>query len=332
MIPLADACRAVFDKSSNAPKIDRIEVVTSMGRRHRWPAEEKVQIVQETDAAGMSVPPVASRVIRRRNLLGAGLAGSFALIFGASAQAPAEPLRLSMSVEGHGPEVVFESGLGEGRNAWAAVVDALAPCLTTITYDRPGIGESPLRADPNAPVLASQVASVLLAALRRRHLFGPYILVGHSLAGLYVQAFAREHPRRTAGVVLVDATSPLEPPGVFVSRTPPRPGSTAAAEEAGVAPSVAALLKGPPFPPVPLVVIAATGHGAPPKEEALWLDVQRRTARMSPKGQLVIVRGGHSVPSERPAAVVSAVLSVAAKAGANVTACRRGDRAWDHRS
>lgn len=227
-----------------------------------------------------------------------------------------------MSVEGHGPELVFESGLGEGRAVWTSITAALAPCFTTITYDRMGIGESAPRADASAPVLASGVAAELLAALRRRHLFGPYILVGHSLGGLYVQAFAREHPLVTRGVVLVDATSPLEPPGVFVSRTPPRPGTTAAAEEAGVAPSVAALLKGAAFPPVPLVVIAATEHGAPPKEEALWLDVQRRTARMSAKGRLVVVKGGHSIPIERPGAVVSAVLSVAAESGADVAACR----------
>lgn len=270
---------------------------------------------------------ITRRTTRRRDFLGAGLAGSFALALGACTEASAAPLRLSMRIEGHGPAVVFESGLGEGRKVWAAVVNGLTRCFTTVTYDRLGIGESAPRADPNAPVLASRVSSTLLATLRRRHLFGPYILVGHSLAGLYVQAFARTYPLLTAGVVLVDATSPLEPPGVFVSRTPLPPGSTAAAEEAGVARSVAALLKGPSFPPIPLVVIAATDHGAPPKEEALWLDVQRRTARMSSKGRLVIVHGGHSVPSEQPAAVLSAVLSVAAMGGVGVAACRRCDSA-----
>lgn len=261
--------------------------------------------------------------MRRRIFLGAGLTAPLAFTLGTSARASAKPPQIAMRVEGRGPEVVFESGLGEGQRVWQRVVAALAPCATTITYDRLGVGKSPPRTDPKAPVLASEVASTLLAALGRRHLSGPYILVGHSLAGLYVQAFARAYPRLTAGVVLVDATSPLEPPGVFVSRTPPEPGSTAAAEEAGVTPSVAALLTGPPFPAIPLVVIAATEHGAPPQEEALWRDVQRRTARMSPKGRLVIVQSGHSVPTDDPAAIVSAVLSVAAENGANIEACRR---------
>ena len=40
---------------------DRIEVITSVQRRRRWSAEEKVAIVQETYAPGMSVSLVARR-------------------------------------------------------------------------------------------------------------------------------------------------------------------------------------------------------------------------------------------------------------------------------
>src|SRR5262249_8578935 len=41
--------------------IDRVEVITSVQRRRRWSAEEKVRIVQETYAPGMSVSLVARR-------------------------------------------------------------------------------------------------------------------------------------------------------------------------------------------------------------------------------------------------------------------------------
>ena len=40
---------------------DRIEVITSVQRRRRWTAEEKMAIVQETYAPGMSVSMVARR-------------------------------------------------------------------------------------------------------------------------------------------------------------------------------------------------------------------------------------------------------------------------------
>ena len=39
--------------------IDRVEVITSVQWRRRWPAEEKVRMVQETYAPGMSVSLVA---------------------------------------------------------------------------------------------------------------------------------------------------------------------------------------------------------------------------------------------------------------------------------
>jgi transposase len=41
--------------------IDWVEVITSVQRRRRWLAEEKVAIVQETYAPGMSVSRVARR-------------------------------------------------------------------------------------------------------------------------------------------------------------------------------------------------------------------------------------------------------------------------------
>jgi pimeloyl-ACP methyl ester carboxylesterase len=37
---------------------------------------------------------------------------------------------------------------------------------------------------------------------------GPMVLVGHSMGGLFVRLFARRHPQRVLGVVLVDAVTP----------------------------------------------------------------------------------------------------------------------------
>ena len=150
----------------------------------------------------------------------------------------------------------------------------------------------------------------------------PYILVGHSLGGLYVQAYARSRPRKVAAVVLIDATTPLEPPDTFVSTVPPRAGTTAATEEAGVPGSMAALRAGPPFPPVPLIVIAASDHNDTPAREAMWQDVQAHTAMLSPRGELVSVAGGHFVQTENPQIVVTAILDAATAAGYDVAACR----------
>jgi pimeloyl-ACP methyl ester carboxylesterase len=84
-----------------------------------------------------------------------------------------------------------------------------------------------------------------------------------------------------------------------------------AMEEAGFAPSAAAMLAGPPgppFPPVPLIVLVATEHAVPPEHEALWQKVQAQTAALSPKGRLKVVQGaGHFIQMDRPQVVIEAV-------------------------
>jgi pimeloyl-ACP methyl ester carboxylesterase len=214
-----------------------------------------------------------------------------------------------------GPVIIFESGLGTDMHGWEEVAPPLATGAQIVLYDRPGIGRSGPRHGTNA-LLACTVAEELLACLHVIDVPPPYLLVGHSLGGLYMQAFARRYPHETAAVVLVDSASPLEPPGVFGSTVPPEPGSIAAAEEAGFAPSAAAMLAGPPFPPVPLIVLVATDHGVTPEREALWLEVQAQTAALSPKGRLKIVQGsGHFIQKDRPQVVIEAVLEAACEAG-----------------
>ncbi len=219
-----------------------------------------------------------------------------------------------------GPVVVFLSGTDDGVAAWDGVAPALVACARTLRYDRAGIGAGP--PGPAGPVLAADAASDLAALLDALALPSPFLIVGRSLGGLHAQAFARNFPDRTAGVVLVDAANPLEPPGAFAPTVPPPPGTVAAREEAGVAPSVAALNAGPAFPPVPLVVVAATDHRDSPEREALWRDVQAATAAQSPQGRLVEAEGsGPYVQHDRPDVVIAAIRDVIARSGGEATQC-----------
>jgi len=216
-----------------------------------------------------------------------------------------------------GPVIVFESGLGEDMRRWEEVARPLAACARIVLYDRPGIGCSGPRVGTRV-LLAYTVVEQLATLLHAIDARPPYILIGHSLGGFYMQAFARNRPQEVAGMVLIDSASPFEPPGAFGSTALPRPGSIAAVEEAGFAPSAAAMLAGPPFPPIPLIVLAATDHGVTPEREALWQDVQAQTAALSPKGRLAIVQGsGHFIQNDRPQVVIAAALKVIHEAGAD---------------
>lgn len=106
---------------------------------------------------------------------------------------------------GNPPTVVFQSGLGDGMSVWAAVIRRLPPTVSTFAYDRPGYGGSPAKSGSrDACTIAQELHEALHAAGRRP----PYLLVGHSLGGLYQYAFAKRYPDEVGAVLLIDATHP----------------------------------------------------------------------------------------------------------------------------
>lgn len=99
------------------------------------------------------------------------------------------------------PVVVFESGLGTPMGNWNTVTEGTAALAPVVTYDRPGIGES--ESIEEMPTVKN-VTDRLVAILKQLHLEPPYVLVGHSLGGLYVRGFALHYPEMLAGLVIVD--------------------------------------------------------------------------------------------------------------------------------
>lgn len=99
------------------------------------------------------------------------------------------------------PVIVFESGLGTPMGHWDKVLEGVSKLAPLVTYDRPGIGQS----EPNdkMPTLKN-VADQLAQILQHLELKPPYVLVGHSLGGLYVRGFAVYYPEMLAGLVIID--------------------------------------------------------------------------------------------------------------------------------
>lgn len=103
------------------------------------------------------------------------------------------------------PTVVLEAGLTATSAVWAWIQPALAEVTRVISYDRPGIGWSDAGPMPHD---ARSNARQLAELLWRLSVDGPLVLVGHSMGGLFVRAFADLYPDRVAGMVLVDPAHP----------------------------------------------------------------------------------------------------------------------------
>jgi pimeloyl-ACP methyl ester carboxylesterase len=110
-----------------------------------------------------------------------------------------------VDILGSGPvTVIFEAGLGDTLDVWRKVQPRVAAtCARTLAYNRAGY---PGSRSGLAPRTASEIVGELRAELAARRIEPPYVLVGHSLGGLYMQYFARNFPGEVAGLLLVDST------------------------------------------------------------------------------------------------------------------------------
>lgn len=110
---------------------------------------------------------------------------------------------LHIHCEGEGsPTVILEAGAGVFSPHWLYVQEEVAQFTRVCAYDRAGLGWS--EASPH-PRTAAVVVEELNTLLTEAGIAQPYVLVGHSLGGLYVRLYAHVFPGEVAGLVLVDA-------------------------------------------------------------------------------------------------------------------------------
>jgi pimeloyl-ACP methyl ester carboxylesterase len=116
--------------------------------------------------------------------------------------------RMHMNCTGAGsPTVVLDSGLGWDSLEWGGVQPALAKGTRVCSYDRPGFGLSEAQPGPRD---AAHIAGELHALLGAGGVTGPIVLMGHSIAGMYIRAYATRYPEQVSGLVFVDSSTPLQ--------------------------------------------------------------------------------------------------------------------------
>lgn len=107
---------------------------------------------------------------------------------------------------GDRPVVWLEAGAFGFAADWGATQAALAAAgWRSCAYDRAGMGFSPPGPAPRDGLAVVGDFEKLVAASGET---GPFILVGHSMAGLRLREYAGRNPAQVAGLVLVDAATP----------------------------------------------------------------------------------------------------------------------------
>ena len=221
-------------------------------------------------------------------------------------------------IKGEGnPAVVLETGLGPTMSTWDAVYEDVARITRVFAYNRPGYGRSSVGTTPESlRDLADQLRQNLLST----GLKPPYVLVGHSAGGLYVNYYARVYPQEVAGAVLIDSSHPAQFE-YFKSEKPLMHALFVVSTSTGRNSYESRILKNMhnefkdvgPFPDVPLVVLTAGKSSFIESQEMReqWLTFQRDLAAMSSRATHIIVKGGgHFVQKDKPDTVIEAIRHV----------------------
>jgi aminoacrylate hydrolase len=106
--------------------------------------------------------------------------------------------RLACQVDGSGPPLIFITGLGGHADYWYLQVKHFSDRFTCMTYDHPGIGQSPRAPTPYSIAGWAQEVLHLADALG----FSQFALVGHSTGGAVAQHLAAHAPERVSAVCL----------------------------------------------------------------------------------------------------------------------------------
>lgn len=236
------------------------------------------------------------------------------------------------------PAVVIDAGgsqAGVENRAWKAVIDEISKTTRICVYDRANLGSSD--AAPTKSRTSQDIAKDLHTLLAAAKVPGPYILIGHSMAGLNVRVYANRYPDEVAGMVLVEATHPDQFSKLLAALPPESPQESAAfkqvrkdlisestdptwnRERLDVGASTVQARAAGHLGNKPLVVLTRSPHAytKQPKDapihvlEPVWQQLQVDLSRLSSNStHKVATKAGHFISVDEPRLVIDAILKV----------------------
>jgi pimeloyl-ACP methyl ester carboxylesterase len=109
---------------------------------------------------------------------------------------------LNCTGDASGPTVILEAGTGDTSGVWIAVKKQVEKFARVCSYDRLGLGKSDKLTSRHT---ADEIVHDLHGLLHAAPVSPPYVMVGHSIGGIYVRKYADLYPTEVIGMVLLDS-------------------------------------------------------------------------------------------------------------------------------
>ena len=203
------------------------------------------------------------------------------------------------------PTVVFENGFCSGMSCmkyWDSAFLELSKEYSLFAYDRSD-EEITTQEIEDIHMHLNDTIQLLRTLLEEKELNAPYVLVGHSLGGLYMQYFAQMYPDEVAGIVLVDAVYPNEAEHDNVL-------------DSNIAKIGKVILQMPRLSDIPMSILSATQEEykkdkpSKAKEIETAIKLQKEYGKLYPSAKQTWVESGHLIQYEKPDTIVDAVRDV----------------------
>lgn len=218
------------------------------------------------------------------------------------------------------PAILLLSGHRTPLSSWREVVAGVSKHATVLAYDRPGTGASSKAQVPQDGGAVTDLLNELTAKLQVDQ---PFVVVAHSLGGLYANLYARLYPDRVAALVLVEAGHPQQAQeqeatkvGLLAKTLSLFQGSFRKdpnSEFNNVAATVQQIKSAGAFPDIPVVVVTGAKKMplVPAQAFASHQRWQKELLKLSGKStQVIAQQSGHLPQLSEPQLVVDAITSV----------------------